>query len=501
MSVVPMQKIESNELGEDHLGWLASRGIDEETARAAGIVAGRKFFKRAGKEVDCIGFVYTHKGNDYAVKWRAIDGKDFTQTGSAQTLYLADKCKAGEPVIITEGEGDALSFWQAGMAAVSIPSGAIENNATDDSARLKWMAHHDELLSEAPDIYLAVDSDGPGQTTANELARRLGKAKCWKVTWPSTCKDANDVLLERGPEALRECIAKAERWPIEGIAAPSNYLDRVVDLYRKGMPPGLSTGFEGVDQFYSLCPGNLVVVTGVPNAGKSPFIDSLLVNAMKLHDWRVAYASFESPPPMHLARLAALKTNKPFGSGPTPRMSEEAMLEAMGWLNERVTILTHDGVMPTPESLIERFETAVRRSGVRACVVDPFNFIKLDGKGEGGVDSYAIGQMLAKFKSFAERAEVVFFIIAHPAKPGMGGQDNVPGGYSISHSAEWYNRPDFGLTVHRRKEGGNEFHVWKAKWSHQGKAGWTGITYDPVTGGFKDGGNRELDFADEEVPF
>lgn len=177
------------------------------------------------------------------------------------------------------------------------------------------------------------------------------------------------------------------------------------------------------------------------------------------------------------------------------------MLEAMGWLNERVTILTHDGVMPTPESLIERFETAVRRSGVRACVVDPFNFIKLDGKGEGGVDSYAIGQMLAKFKSFAERAEVVFFIIAHPAKPMGQGQDWVPSGYSISHSAEWYNRPDFGLTVHRRKEGGNEFHVWKAKWSHQGKAGWTGITYDPVTGGFKDGGNRELDFADEEVPF
>lgn len=804
-SVVPIKKVEVGPLTMDALMWLEERGISSVVAEAAGIGSGRAFFRKLNKEADAVGFVYRHKDNDYAVKWRCIEDKAFTQTGSAQTLYLADKCKVGEPVIITEGEcfpGDAeimtpggwvrfdsyiggpvaqwdhgtisfveplarvqkpftgnlvelsvrgyhslttpghriprikkrdgslqfvqadsipsnidsiprvgvlngpgipltdeqiafaiavsadskvdirkntgwkkaeedrylhfgfkkerkidrilelvsdlglsplvtsfidqkdvglsrtylsmpcpdwvpgrllpfewiglatqrqrefmlaelrhwdgngvpnrnqeeystkyienalwvqtlchttgrcssiisrqnqhgnwfkvsilhgkstttfqalkknyvaytgdvfcvtvpagaimvrqngkitvsgncdtVSFWQAGMAAASIPSGAIEANTQDDASRLKWMAHHDELLAQAPDIYLAVDADGPGQTTANELARRLGKAKCWKVSYPAGCKDANDVLVKHGPDALRDCIKNAVRWPIEGVASASDYLDRVVDLYRRGLPPGLSTGFQNVDEFFTLNPGNLVVVTGIPNSGKSPFIDSLLVNAMKLHDWRVAFASFESPPAMHLARLAALKTGRPFGDGPTPRMNEATMLEAMAWLNERVTLLTHEGVMPTPESLIERFETAVRRMGVKACVVDPFNFVKLNAKEGGGVDTAAIGEMLAKFKMFAERAEVVFFVIAHPAKPMGQSSDWVPGGYSISHSAEWYNRPDFGLTIHRSKEKGNEFHVWKAKWSHQGKAGWCGIKYVPATGGFSDNGS------------
>ncbi len=494
-SVVPMKKIEVVDLTMDALMWLEERGISSAVAEAAGIKSGKAFFRKLNREADAVGFVYRHKDNDYAVKWRCIEDKSFTQSGSAQTLYLADRCVVGEPVLITEGEADAISFWQIGMAAVSIPSGAIEANTQDDASRLKWMAHHDELLAKAPDIYLAVDADGPGQTTANELARRLGKAKCWKVTYPQGCKDANDVLVKHGPDALRDCIKNAIRWPIEGVASASDYLDRVVDLYRKGMPPGLSTGFKSVDEFFTLNPGNLVVVTGVPNSGKSPFIDTIMVNAMRLHDWRVAFAAFESPPAMHLARLAALKTGKPFGDGPTPRMNEETLLEAMAWLNERVTLLTHDGVMPTPESLIERFETAVRRMGVKAVVVDPFNFVKLTAKEGGGVDTAAIGEMLAKFKMFAERAEVVFFIIAHPAKPMGQSADWVPGGYAISHSAEWYNRPDFGLTIHRSKEKGNEFHVWKAKWSHQGKVGWCGIQYVPATGGFSDG--SEWDLPDE----
>jgi hypothetical protein len=108
------------------------------------------------------------------------------------------------------------------------------------------------------------------------------------------------------------------------------------------------------------------------------------------------------------------------------------MLEAMGWVNERLTFLTNDGVMPTVESLVERFEAAVRRSGVKACVVDPFNFIRLNVKKDGGVDTESINEMLAAFKTFAMRAEVTFFLIAHPAKPMNSGPDWVPTGYSIS---------------------------------------------------------------------
>lgn len=505
--VVPMRGFTTEPLDDDALAYLTERGISQEIADLCGVVAGTRWFRKIGGERRGVGFVYRAKDRDYAAKWRAIEAKDFTQDGSAQTLYLSDRLKTHEHLIITEGELDALSFWQAGLPfAVSIPSGAVQANEQDGSARLKFLAHHESLLRDARTVFLAVDADGAGKTTAQELARRIGKAKCWSVTYPEGCKDANDVLVKHGADALREVIGAAQPWPVEGIATPRDYMERVRNLYRDGLPRGLSTGWSSVDEVYTLNPGNLILLTGVPGHGKSSWLDALLVNAMKQHNWRVAYASFESPPELHLARLAAMHTGKPFGHGPNPRMSQDEMEDALAWVDSRVTFLTHDGVMPTTQSLIDRFETAVLRSGVKACVVDPFNFIKLNGR-DGGVDTEAIGEMLAEFKMFAQRAEVAFFLVAHPAKP-MGQQaDWVPTGYSVAGSAHFYNRADFGLTMHRNRDG-NTLHVWKAKWAHQGQIGQVPMSYDHTTGGFveraaQSDADIDLDFegTDDDAPF
>ena len=491
-AVVPIKTYTAEEVDFGGLDYLSTRGISEETARLLGVCSGQKFFKKSGKELEAIGFPYLHQGRVTAIKWRSLSTKEFTQDGSAQTLFLADRIQPGQDVVITEGEIDALSFWQAGIPAVSIPSGALSEGTADDTARLKWLSHHDELIKKAENVFLAVDMDGPGQTTANELARRIGKLKCWRISFPGNCKDANDTLVGLGAESLADCKAKASRWPVEGLAAPSDFMDKVQTLYREGLPRGASTGWPSVDEVFTLNPGSLVIVTGTPGSGKSQMIDNMLVNAMKQHNWRVAYASFENPPELHLAKLISLKTGKPFGEGPTPRLSEEEMMEALAWVNERLTFLTNDGVMPTVESLIERFEAAVRRSGVKAVVVDPFNFIKLSQKKDGGVDTESINEMLAQFKTFAMRAEITFFLIAHPAKPMNVGNDWVPTGYSISGSAHFYNRADFGLTIQRKLDQ-TVFHVWKCRFPWQGQMGEAALHYDKATGLFNEGQNESTE--------
>jgi twinkle protein len=491
-AVVPIKTYVADEVDFGGLDYLSGRGISEETAKSLGVRSGQKFFKKSGKELEAVGFSYHHQGRVTAIKWRSLSTKEFTQDGSAQTLFLADRIQPGQDIVITEGEIDALSFWTVGIPAVSIPSGALSEGVGDDTARLKWLSHHDDMLKKAANVYLAVDMDGPGQTTANELARRIGKLKCWRVSFPGDCKDANDTLIRRGAESLIECRAKAARWPVEGLATPSDYMDKVQALYRDGLPRGASTGWPSVDEVFTLNPGSLVIVTGTPGSGKSQMIDNMLVNAMAQHNWRVAYASFENPPELHLAKLISLKTAKPFGDGPTPRISENEMLEALAWVNERLTFLTNEGVMPTVESLIERFEAAVLRSGVKAVVVDPFNFIKLNQKKDGGVDTESINEMLAQFKTFAMRAEITFFLIAHPAKPMNAGNDWVPTGYSISGSAHFYNRADFGLTIQRKMDQ-TVFHVWKCRFPWQGQLGEATLHYDKATGLFKEGQHEDTE--------
>ena len=80
---------------------------------------------------------------------------------------------------------------------------------------------------------IAVDADEPGDALAEELARRLGRERCWRVSWPGSAleaatataaldpaaarKDANEVLVKDGPDWLRELIERAEPTPINGL--------------------------------------------------------------------------------------------------------------------------------------------------------------------------------------------------------------------------------------------------------------------------------------------
>ena len=48
------------------------------------------------------------------------------------------------------------------------------------------------------------------------------------------------------------------------------------------------------------------------------------------------------------------------------------------------------------------------------------------------------------------------------------------------NSAHWFNRADFGLTLARRPNH-TELHVWKCRFSHQGKLGVANLVFDPAT--------------------
>lgn len=46
--------------------------------------------------------------------------------------------------------------------------------------------------------------------------------------------------------------------------------------------------------FYQVVPGELTVVTGVPNSGKSEWIDALICNLNKSSGWKFALCSMEN---------------------------------------------------------------------------------------------------------------------------------------------------------------------------------------------------------------
>ena len=461
--------------------FLTRRGINPEIATQFPLVGSEKYFAGVGK-TPAIGFVYGDPKHPEAIKWRSTGEKEFTQQGSARSFFGLNQLPKGlTELVICEGEMDVLALASAGIPAVSVPNGApakISDGKVDpqQDGRFSYVWEARELIDSVERVVFFPDDDEPGQALVEELARRIGRAKCWTVTLPE--KDANETLSKHGAEALREALGAAKPLPLEGVYLPEDFEAQIVSLYESGVIKGASTGLHTLDKLYTILPGQLSVVTGLPGSGKSELIDQICVNIAVQKGWRFAVASFENPPSMHIAKLAEKVIGKPFFG--EDRMTTDERDYALAFLNQHFVFLqSHDGAPATVQSIIDRTKQAVMRMGVRGLIIDPYNYLDMAGDSE----HQAISKMLTDIVLFCKSHEIHAWFVAHPAKqlPDSG----VPKGQHISGSAAWFAKADCGVTVHRNRNE-TEVHVWKSRFKWVGAVGEVQLNYDLPTGRYSD---------------
>ncbi len=481
---------------------LTDRGISEDTAKKYGVLFDKRGFNGVGVQ-DAIGFPYYNEENVYAIKWRTVEGKNFTQEGSARTLFGLDRLTINDLIVICEGEFDALALYESGIdCALSVPNGAVmkvSNNkiSPQEDKKFAYIWNANDQLDNVEKVVICCDKDSSGEALTEELARRIGKNKVWLATLPEDCKDANETLLKHGKEILKECIDNSEPYPLSGLYKSEHYENSVIDLYDKGFMQGASTGYQNVDELFKIAGGQLSVVTGIPSSGKSEFIDMIMMNLAKKEDWKFAICSFENPPDLHIAKLVEKYVDKPFFSGAMARMNEDERDNALKFIEEHFMFLDYtNGESATIESILEKSIGAVRQLGCRGLVIDPYNYIEMDRTTGNETDN--ISTMLTKISQFAKAHDIHVFFIAHPHKlyPDMKGKIPVPSGYSISGSASWFAKCDLGITVHRGDGTDVEIHCWKCRFKWVGKQGETMLEYYPPTGVYSEK-NNEVVYGEE----
>ncbi|NBS67602.1 toprim domain-containing protein [bacterium] len=490
LSAVPNVAITNNKLQEHHYAWLFKRGISQQTADKMKLFAADKFFSKLGKTSDAIGFPYYRNGALVAVKYRSFPEKDFTQdSGGAHDFFGIDLVEKGKPIIIVEGEIDALTVMECGIEnVVSVPSGAPIKVADgkvlpSEDKKFAYVWNAREIIESAPYIVLATDQDSAGQALAEELARRIGKDKCRIAKFDK--KDLNEVLLDDPTRhSVREIIDKATPYPVAGLSDAGIYFDRLNDLFNKGTGKGFSTGYTSVDSVYTVAPSQLTVVTGYPSSGKSNFIDQVMVNLAKQSDWKFAVCSFENQPEIHISRLMEIYTKKRFFDG-KDRMSDWEKQDAFKWVQEHFLFIDTNGEEPsTLDSILDRARIAVKRMGVRGLVIDPYNYIELDKS--NSTETEAISNMLTKVQKFVKSYDVHCWFIAHPSKINRAGVEQPrPDGMSISGSMAWWAKTDCGITVHRQEQC-VEIAVWKCRHRWIGTQGETTLLYNKTSGTYSE---------------
>lgn len=489
--------VEQSALQPYHYQYLATRGISQSTADKMGLFGADKYFAKLDKHSDAIAFPYYREGKLVAVKYRSFPEKAFTQdAGGAHDFFGIDNLIKGEPIVIVEGEIDALTLMEIGIPnVVSVPSGAPIKVADgrslpSEDKRFSYVWNATEYLDAAPYVILATDQDTAGQALAEELSRRIGKEKCRLAKFPT--KDLNELYLNdpsRNTEGydparnIMDVLETAIPYPIAGLSSADTYADRLNDLYTKGSGKGFSTGYSSVDNIYTVAPSQLTVVTGYPSSGKSNFVDQLMVNLARNEDWKFAICSFENQPEIHISRLMELYTKRRFFDG-KDRMTQTEKERAFKWVNDHFVFIDTGGDEPsTIESILDRTKAAIRRMGVRGMVIDPYNYIDLK---HNSTETEAISSMLSKVQKFVKTYDMHCWFVAHPSKIQRSGVEQPrPDGMSISGSMAWWAKTDCGLTVHR-KEGYVELAVWKCRHRWVGTQGETTLLYNKTAGTYSE---------------
>lgn len=447
---------------ENHISYLEKRKIDPETAMRLGVYSSKTHTDGGGVLV----FPFKLEGETVNRKYRTIDEKKFWQDANAtRCFWNAEVFEDPEitRLVITEGELDAICAIQAGHPhTVSVPDGAVSENAEQASGKLAFMADCPALW-QIPEIVIATDNDGPGKALAKELVRRLGAARCFFVEWPERCKDFNEVLYRHGASRITEMIENAKPYPVKGLFKLSDYPDIA-------SPTTHSTGWDRLDQWFKPVMGTFIVITGVPNAGKSKWTAALLKNLINRYGHKAAMASFEMPVTPYLRNdlRKHLAGNYP---------SLEAKQKADQWIEENLVFIDQDfdgeDEDVSIDWVIDRARDAVVRYGINWLLIDPWNQIDdLRKPGESLPDYQR--RALKSLKRFAKNHEVGVIVVAHPTKDVKtpSGEIREPTLYDIEGSAHWANSADHGIVLDRDLTSTQiKIAVKKARYHGTGKSG------------------------------
>lgn len=482
----PIQS-KSKPLEDINLKYFLTRGITKEVIERNKITKDKIYMSETGKETPVICFNYFVGDDLVNIKYRDLD-KHFQQVkGGAKVFYKLNDIENETECIITEGEFDALSFEVAGFKnAISVPDGGINANVSQLQNKLSYLDNCADYFQNIRKIYLATDNDIPGIRLREELARRLGKGKCWLVKFPDGLKDANDVLVKYGKNALIESVMNAEPYPVEGVHYAKDRKDELLEIYNNGYPNGAKTGWYNFDDKIRFFESTLCVITGIPSHGKSNFMDHLMVRLSIENGWKFAVFSPENAKiEMHLHRLTEIITGKPFLPGYNGRMTLEEVEKATNWIDNNIFFILPKDEDYTLTNILEAASYLVLKHGIKGLVIDPWNTISHDYKNDS--ETEYTKKILNQLTYFERNHGLCLFIVAHPAKMRKVKDTNkyeLPNLYDISGSAHWFNKAEVGITVYREfnKEMNDTLftavYVQKVKHRFMGQVGFTKFDFD-----------------------
>jgi len=410
--------------------YLKLRGFSPETINFADV-------KEKGGN---IAFEYYLDGELVLVKYRNTargDNKSYWQEGGGRpVLYNMQNCTSAKPLVIVEGEMDALAVIESGYQnVVSVPFGADN---------LKWIQECWEFLDEFEQVKIWADNDKAGKEMQDNVIKRLGRWRCYTVN--ADYKDANELLHFEDRTEVRAAIETAEAVPIKRVLR----LDEIesvnladIESIRSNIP--LINKYLG-----GYMMGLITVWTGTSGSGKSTFLGQQALEAVEqdkgcclvsgeLPHWLVKnWLQLQAAGPGYFhIRYDEIRDKE------TTYVKSDIKQKINEWAGDRLLIYDSFDSLKTT-AILEVFENVYRRYGIKQFIVDNLMVVNYDLSGRyNKYDRQA--EFVNTMKEFAKKYEVHIHIVAHPRKPEGG----IVTKQDIAGLSEIHNWADNVVGVHR----------------------------------------------------
>lgn len=253
----------------------------------------------------------------------------------------------------------------------------------------------------------------------------------------------------------------------DGRARDVVYLDDIradmLSSFFKGDSRGETTHFTSIDRHWTWKRGEVTLMHGQPNQGKSILmLQLMLIKSIKEGTKWGIFSPEQNPPIDFYKDLIHMYIGKSTEPWHKHRMSEKEFSDGMDFMRAHFFFVYPKVDSPTPQYINDRFSELIIKEKIDGCLIDPFNQLDNDWASAGGRDDQYISVFGAKEKRFALTNKIYKIIIAHP-KGGMqklsekdqdpelknAGNYKCSDLYDIAGGAMWGNKMDNVLCTYQ----------------------------------------------------
>ena len=363
--------------------------------------------------------------------------KEWREPGTKAILFGMDACSFSKPLIITEGQMDAMALHEAGIQnAVSVPSGCED---------LSWIENCWDWLERFKTIILFGDNDDPGRKMIAQVATRLDESRCRIVEdYPEgpngVCKDANEVLYVHGEFALISMVENAREIPIKGLIDLGSVIPVPLDSI-----PNIRTKIPRLDwALRGLREGSVTIWTGKAGHGKSTLSSLFALQAVEqgktvcIYSGELSKEEFQEWINLQCAGsdYIGLKADK--DGNPIPCVPYPVQQRIIAYYAKKIFLFDNEEIFENEtedKAILRLFKVAARQHGCKLFVVDNLMMALAESEEEFREQKRFVNAL----KKFARKFGVHVMVVAHPRKTKAGehlGGEDVGGNSAVNNLAD-----------------------------------------------------------------